>query len=492
MRRVTALILILGLGLAAGCTDAPREEDGTGSGELPTTVTQGQDTDPSGGSTGRDDDETGGGIKLDVAAPDTDANPDGPDGACPPLPGTDATLTGTVFAPNQEIPVSGALVYLTEEAPSGIPQTVYCDACVELPCDIPFTLTQADGSFELPAYSGTTNLVVRKGQFMRVTELMVEPGQNDFGPELTSLPDENVPSQGRYIPRIALAWGSYDRLEDALGKLGLADTIIEDFQQDFVPGTEQFDVWSNTTDIFGGGPETESLGSFAQLLSSYTLMEQYHIIFVPCSDDTALSALNDPAVIENIRRWVENGGKFYASDWSNEFIGRVFGQYQSFYTEGGSADLPNAYGSTATVLDDDLTAWLDALPAGLKDINPQNGAGASFPSVNAPPTIETVDNWSGIASTPSVLVDDGMGGQIDVGHKVWIEGPGDSNIIPAGNHPLTVTGEYGCGKVLFTTYHMAEFSDSYVGLTPQELVLLYLILEIGVCQVPYDAPPPVG
>jgi hypothetical protein len=38
---------------------------------------------------------------------------------------------------------------------------------------------------------------------------------------------------------------------------------------------------------------------------------------------------------------------------------------------------------------------------------------------------------------------------------------------------------------------MAEYQDTYIGLTPQELVLLYLILEIGVCQTPY-LPPPLG
>ena len=37
------------------------------------------------------------------------------------------------------------------------------------------------------------------------------------------------------------------------------------------------------------------------------------------------------------------------------------------------------------------------------------------------------------------------------------------------------------------SYHAAEF-ENYVGLTPQELVLMYTILEIGVCQG--DLPPP--
>jgi hypothetical protein len=83
-----------------------------------------------------------------------------------------------------------------------------------------------------------------------------------------------------------------------------------------------------------------------------------------------------------------------------------------------------------------------------------------------------------------------MGGQVDVGHKVWIEGPGAESwgVPPAdSNWPLTITGEYGCGRIMFTAYHTVE-SGGYVGLSPQELVLMYLILEIGVCQTPY-APP---
>ena len=57
--------------------------------------------------------------------------------------------------------------------------------------------------------------------------------------------------------------------------------------------------------------------------------------------------------------------------------------------------------------------------------------------------------------------------------------------------PLTVTGQFGCGKLQFTSYHMAEFFD-YVGLSPQELVLIYTILEIGVCQDPLPPPIPEG
>ena len=46
--------------------------------------------------------------------------------------------------------------------------------------------------------------------------------------------------------------------------------------------------------------------------------------------------------------------------------------------------------------------------------------------------------------------------------------------------PFTVTFEpTGCGRVLYSAYHTTDFP--HLGLVPQERVLLYLIMEIGVC-----------
>ena len=471
--------------MLAGCR-------GDDSGSVYDSQTQGIDSAGTENGDGDEADDSSGGVKLDLGDGNDDnaeGNAEGGDD-CPSLGTTDASITGTVYAPNFEIPVSGALVWASKTKPDGIPQTVYCAECVELECgEEPFTLSNPDGTFSLALDSGTWWIAVQKGQFLNINEIEIQPGENTLGATYTSLPDDNNPAAGRYIPKIAVALGSYDRLEDGLGKLGLGSTVIDMnfYSESLVPGTEKFDIWDNGG-AFGSG--LDSKGSFSQLVQNYALLEQYHIIFVPCSNDQALSGLNQQAR-DNIRMWVENGGKWYVSDWSNEFVEDVFPQYQDFFTDGGSADLLGVYDSTGTVLDETMLAWLEALPPGLKDINPQNGGGG-FPSINNLPLIETVDNWSGISATPPVLVDDGMGGQVDVGHKHWVEGPGNGSTVPGNANPLTISAEYGCGKLLFTTYHMAEGSDSYIGLTPQELVLLYLILEIGVCQTPFEPPPPVG
>jgi hypothetical protein len=398
---------------------------------------------------------------------------------------TNATLTGTVYGPDGELPVSGALVYVTPDEPAGIPQQVYCAACTELGCDDDQTLTNADGTFSLPAASGQDKyLVVQKGQFMRVTPLDIGPGPAAINDAYTTLPGQNDPDNGEYIPLIAVGDGSYDRLEDALGKFGMGDTVVMNFEERLVPGTETFDLWDNGQDP--GFDGFASQGTFAELVSNPDALDDYHIIFVPCSTDDFTNALSVPQNVQNIREWVAAGGRWYVSDWSNEWLQLVFPEYQDLASWDGSVGSADngSYDSLANVNDDDLLAWLEALPEQFTDINPQNDE--PHPALDQLPQVMTVDNWSGITQTLPVMVDDGMGGMVDVGHKVWLEGPGGD---PAAIHPLTVTGQFGCGKIQFTSYHTAEFFN-YVGLSPQELVLIYTILEIGACQEPL--PPPEG
>ena len=397
----------------------------------------------------------------------------------------DAKLRGTVWAPNGVIPVSGALVYATDEAPEGIPQGVYCAECEQLAATDYFTTTEPDGSFKLSvAASEAKYLVVQKGQFLRATPIEIEPGSDEtLADELTTLPSANDPPNGQYIPLIAIAFGDYDRLEDGLAKFGLGDTIVEDYEERLVPGTEQFELWNNIDPDFSGQifqPFT-SQGTLAQLVGNPEEMARYHMIFVPCSSDNFLQALT-PTNIQNIREWVAAGGRWYVADWANEWLVDVFPEYQELYCP-WDCDLFSSYDSKADVLDADLLAWLEALPGELKDINPLNNE--KHPTLYDLPKVLTVDNWSAIESTPSVWAENSEGELVDVGHKTWLEGPGGIGSV----HPLTVTGQFGCGKIQFTSYHMAEFFN-YVGLSPQELVLLYTILEIGVCQDPVA--PPAG
>lgn len=416
-----------------------------------------------------DDNDSGPKPKLDASNDDgmAEAGDEAPtdcDGVTPPNP--NATLTGFVYAPNLQIPISGALVYLTEEDPEPIPDGVYCAECVELPCDAHFVLTQPNGSFSLPAVAGPgQKLVVQKGQFLHVTELNVVPGNNPIAPVDSSLPGEWNPAAGHWIPRIAVYEIFNDSIYNLLGKIGLGQV---DGNGELIMGTEQFDILDPYSD--------------GDLLDSLRAMQDYHIIFVPCMAQSGLGTVTGIREL-NIRDWTEQGGKWYVTDWANEYLYEPFPTYQDFH-QPFDPDL-FLYESHGTVVDPDLLAWLSALPAPLKNI------GSGYPNLNNLPSVTLEDNWSGLDAIHDIFVENMDGEQVNVGHHTWVEGPcgacSNSNVI----RPMTVSGSYGCGRMMFSTYHTTEYVHQ--GLTPQELVLLYIILEIGVCHgEPPPPPPPIG
>ncbi|MCA9681815.1 MAG: hypothetical protein KC457_06440, partial [Myxococcales bacterium] len=346
------LTLPVGLLLAAGCNvsspgydDAfgTGDDDNDGVGSTGTTGTTGETGDMSGtAETGSDDAtsssttedslDSAGDLKFDVLeTPDS-----GGGSSCGgEEENDDATLNGQVFAPNGVIPVAGALVYIANEPPEGIPDHVYCAECVELDCTVDFSETDVEGNFSLPANSGNGKyIVVQKGQFMRVTPIDIAPGPTDLPDAMVELPGEWNPGQGLYIPKIAIADGGYDRIEDALGKFGLGDTVISNYTESTIPGTESFDLYNN-----GRNPTSDgfiSQGDMSTLVNDPNKLNQYHIIFVPCSYDTYSDQLTQQG-IQNIRDWVAAGGRWYVADWSNEWMWKVFPEYQNFYG-GNDAD----------------------------------------------------------------------------------------------------------------------------------------------------------
>ncbi len=404
--------------------------------------------------------------KLDLGGADGSGGQAEGSGDCVPAP-TNATLHGTVYAPNLQIPISGALVYVSSQDPEPVPDGVYCAECVGVPCDANFVLTNPDGSFELPAAAGSgQKLIVQKGEFLRVTDLEIAEGDNDVAPTNSSLPGEWNPDAGMWIPRVAVVNTFNDSIFNILAKIGMGSV---DGSGALVNGSQNFDL---LTQPDGGA-----------LLDDLEAMRRYHIIFIPCMSQVGMGFLSELRAL-NIRQWVAEGGKFYVTDWANEYIYQTFPNYQTLNGQDFDPDL-DYYDTTGTVLDPELLAWLQALPPALKDI------GGGHPNLLSLPQVELVDNWSGIDAIPPVITQDDMGNDVDVGHHSWVEGVCHA-CSPVGDaRPMTISADYGCGRLMFSTYHTDE--GAHAGLTPQELILLYIILEIGVCHdAPPPPPPPVG
>lgn len=380
---------------------------------------------------------------VDVGAPSGEA-PRGPaddfaEGGASPK-GAIGSITGTVKAPNGEIPIAGALVYLTKTRPEPNPEGVYCDGCVHLSASTPYAIADASGHFELaPNAAGTHFVVVQKGGFRRVREISVTEGKATLSQNLTTLPSKTDRSAGDEVPKMTVVHGAYDDIEASLVKLGIDTSAFEVVQSALI-----------------GQAARAFLVDRARVMGS-------HIVFLPCGDftqpppNTDLSS--DPEVQQNLQEFVRAGGRLYTTDWHYDFIAHAFPGYVS-WVSGSSTPCSGcgrtAYDATASVVDPDLSAWLSA--QSLTNITLQR-------------------NYTTIASVNAVATTDAAGNPKTVMPKVWVKGS-KAGGAAASATPATVTFEHGCGRVLFSTYHT---EPSTLALTPQERALLGVLLETTVC-----------
>lgn len=412
----------------------------------------------------------------------------------PPPPGV---VRGTVWAPanapgdvpdGYEIPVAGALVYLAGDAPAPIPDEVYCDRCELRPAV--FVTTDPKGRFELVVGTpGTHRLVIEKAQFRREVMIDVPAAAGlDLAPDVTTLPSRHEPDAGLWIPRVAIAIGDSDHIEDILGKMGILDLdpagrVLESSFAD----TDRVHLWGNPIDPpFPAQHE----GTITELFSDLAAMKRYHVIFVPCNYESDVTALATPAVRQNIRDYVAAGGKLYVTDWSAEWVDAAFPEWIEFDSSTDTTAAMAAAGAinpgdgdfghfaTGRVDDPTMNTWLDGQRAPL--VVPAGGEELDFPSTYEDGVIDAdafviEGSWSLIRRLPEVSLGlDEDGNPVTRAAKTWITG--DYQGAP---YPHTVTFEPSCGRVMYATYHTAQKTHAH--LVPQERVLLHLIMEIGVC-----------
>jgi hypothetical protein len=432
------------------------------------------------------------------------------------------SIEGRVWAPGnspsqvsggQEIPIAGAVIYWTVTKPMDIPDHVYCQTCQENPSGA--VVSDYRGHFvlnEVPI--GTHVLVIEKAQFRLVQDVEVTETGVNLTDAQTTLPSKHDPLHGMYIPRVAIAVGDSDHVEDIFGKMKIlkvdsSGQTVESSLDD----TDHVDVYGNVDlpwlpDDPGDAPfPSKQKGKIGDLFGSLTTMKKYHIIFVPCNYQSDVSRLQQPAVRKNIQDYVAAGGHLYVTDWSAEYEDAAFPDFIKF-DQGMREDTPESQDTTSAMVaantvnagdgdyghfayhgkaeDPGLAMWLNGQKGPL--ITPLGDETAGFPSSYADGTINADDfviegAWDMIRDLPSVNIgNDAMGNPVIQKAKVWISGDytekdGD---LSTNRWPHTVTFEPSeCGRVLYSTYHTAE--KTHPGLMAQERVLLYLIMELGVC-----------
>ena len=398
---------------------------------------------------GRDGDSGGG--DDDDGSGDTDTGPyDGPAG----------TVGGTVMAPSGTFPIAGALVYLTIGDAPEIPEGVYCYECEDM-TGKKWTLTNPDGTFHfdnVPA--GEWNLVVRKGFFQRQRAVSVEADSHlDVPIEKTTLPSENSDDGKDHIASYAVLLSYPDETYKLLGKFGLAQMAGGDVQW----GTEAFDAYNDDVSEPGYPPSTE-------LFHDQPTLDHYHMIFLPCfASQVGIPFAEGRA--EMLRSYVSSGGKIYNSCCVSYWTEHPFPAYIDFYgtDEASTWDIgrlfSTAHSTTGSITDPGLRDWLAVV---VPSADPDN-----YPFSNGYTKLDAL-----------VPTDDGHGLEEDdyaVVPYSWVDGAAADEY---GGSPLMVTYNYDCGKVFYSVYETSP--DSGATISPQEYVLLYIILEVGVCEGDYD------
>ena len=401
-----------------------------------------------------------------------------------------------------DLPVAHPIVYweFPERRPAPLDRGATCD------CGYPPTAArgEADGRFTLrnvPA--GPVWLVVQKGSFRRITEVWVAPDtQTQLDETTTELPVRHAPDLGEEIPRIAIGTGRFDPIEDVFAKLRLGP-IGPDFHFDYATWQADPAAWGidlylyQAPRVVEDSDRTLEAPPFLTLLQNLEALYGYDFIFAPCADGTDYAAaMTSPMLRAHLHQYVNNGGRLYATDYTYLLVEQPFPEYIDFAAPGGgdgnadgrvgdprhmrtASDGTLRYASQNRAAPPELRDWLEALGLSAQGYVDTEGNWVNLRGVG---TVEQCcRDGQRVPVTPEVIMSgpngvDPVVGNFGPSHETWAEAEAEG-----ANYPHTLKFSLGCGQVMYSTYHTVE--EPRAVLSPQELVLLYLILEIGECNL---------
>lgn len=292
--------------------------DAVGSGD-----TLGSDVTPPGDAAdGTTAETTGDATPAEIDAP---PGPDTSGPTCDPCTGK-GSIKGRVCAPNQNIFVNDAAVWVTGLGCNGEPFTVE-------------TTSSADGTYYLlDVPCGEHTLEMKKGSFGATFPVRVRAGELlDVSGAATKL------CFGSTAVKIAVLGGTWDDLGGLLEQLG--------FRYDF----------------FNDDGDDGANGSIIELLADRARLFAYDIVFAECGGTLGWLPKDEPAVMPNIKDFVLAGGSLYMSDyawvlgeWSFPDKVEWYGDDDplSMGTSNSPQVIPSGTRVTATVVDGSLASYL--------------------------------------------------------------------------------------------------------------------------------------
>lgn len=346
--------------------------------------------------------------------------------------------------------MSGAEVAVWDHAPTPFPRGVVCDSCGAIASEVPLlrVIAGADGKFSLNLdpikKQSTFYLTVRKARFRKVSPgvAVTACGSVALNTSQTSLPKSSLEGD---VPKIAISSGNRDHLEKVVDAMGITDY---DCYKGLAPSSTSDTCTANRT--------------LGQLMGDLNALKGYGLIFISCSvSDPYAPKTNSDTTAQNLKTWVELGGKLVVTDDSFDFVEQTFPDAIDFAGPSADAGTPQPLNGgevgtavaslSAVVTNPNLAAWLKLFPSAI--------------NANNEVTLQ------GFLSKWAVQRTLGPGTSAIVrGIAPFTGGPADV--------PLTSLFEVnGCGRVIFSSYH----TDTGTALLPQERILEYLMFEVAIC-----------
>lgn len=427
--------------------------------------------------------DIGGDASTIDAPPPIDAPPLS---ACAQQGKPEATISGTVFAPNGTLKLYGVNVYIPAADPGPLPDGLQCNKCTDelLGGSLSSAVTGTSGEFTLTNVPTGANipLVIQVGRWRRQ---IVLPQVNDcegylVDATLTSLP--KTKDEGD-MPDIAIVTGQYDSLECLVRRIGVADT---EFTTDAGEGKVHLYA-SNGTDQFEDG--TMFTGAHT-LWGDSAKLQNYDFALFSCEGnlDASLVTSKTQDEMNNVQAFADAGGRLFLSHYHQIWIdGRIGG--------GSSVPMPSPEWQSIMSCSDTHPLGTDTIQAVIDQVN--NPKGVSFAqwllNVGASGTLGQVEVNE--ARQTCDAVDKTKAEQ-------WAYAPTTERPqVIQFTTPQTADAQDRCGKVVFSEMHVSSGSSSMPGttmaggtpfptgcstdpLSAQEIALAFMFFDIASCVGP--------
>lgn len=393
--------------------------------------------------------------------------------------GATTSVSGVVWDPAGKNPLYNVTVYVPDEPLEEIKHGPVCNSCGGAAISgkpLVATLTDPKGAFKLDnvPIGGSIPLVMQIGKWRRQVKISVTQACTDnviMDPSLTRLPRNQ--QQGD-MPRIALTAGC-DHLDDLIKKIGIESA-------EFTSGTGggAVHVYStpnaSTTGPIVNAGVTDATDAY-ELWGSLDQMMKYDLIINSCECTPRPRDTHGPAY-ENVRLYLNAGGRFFASHYHLNFFG-------------SSPEAPNKAAPEFQV----SAVW--ALWGAAPPSQAPFMIDTSFPKGKALDEwlthLPSVSNWGPtIKLTPNGQIKvtnsrDIVAAVQDVSQRWIYPSGGDGAVYLSINTPTTAPPAARCGRAVLTDLHVGN--GLFTNMSEQEAALEFMFFDLASCVIDDKQPP---